>query len=61
MPVRLLTDAVLAQLSGWPSELANDDLIAFFTLTDDDLGWLGLGQPRPVSSAAPARLRKVQM
>jgi len=41
MPVRFLSDAELARLSGWPSELADDDLITFFTLTDDDLGWLG--------------------
>ncbi len=41
MPVRFLSDAELAQLSGWPSEIAADDLITFFTLTDDDLGWLG--------------------
>jgi len=41
MPVRFLSDAELAQLSGWPSEIAADDLITFLTLTDDDLGWLG--------------------
>jgi len=41
MPVRFLSDAELARLSGWPSEIADDDLITFFTLTDDDLGWLG--------------------
>jgi len=41
MPVRFLSDAELARLSGWPSEIAEDDLVTFFTLTDDDLGWLG--------------------
>ncbi len=41
MPVRFLSDAELARLSGWPSEIAYDDLITFFALTGDDLGWLG--------------------
>jgi hypothetical protein len=40
MPVRFLSDAELARLSGWPDELADDDLVTFFTLTSDDLGWL---------------------
>ena len=41
MPVRLLSDAELARLSGWPHDVADDDLVTFFTLTSDDLGWLG--------------------
>jgi len=41
MPVRFLSDAELARLSGWPHDVADDDLVTFFTLTSDDLGWLG--------------------
>ncbi len=41
MPVRFLSDAELARLSSWPDEIADDDLVTFFTLTSDDLGWLG--------------------
>lgn len=41
MPVRFLSDAELVRLIGWPSEIADDDLVTFFTLTDDDLGCLG--------------------
>lgn len=40
MPVRFLSDAELARLSGWPDEIADADRITFFTLTSDDLGWL---------------------
>jgi hypothetical protein len=40
MPVRFLSDAELARLSSWPDEIADDDLVTFFTLTSDDLGWL---------------------
>jgi len=38
MPVRFLSDAELARLSGWPDDVADDDLVTFFTLTSDDLG-----------------------
>jgi len=41
MPVRFLSDAELARLSSWPDEIADDDLVTYFTLTSDDLGWLG--------------------
>jgi hypothetical protein len=34
------SDAELARLSGWPDEIADDDLVTYFTLTSDDLGWL---------------------
>jgi len=40
MPVRFLPDAELARLSSWPDEIADDDLVIYFTLTSDDLGWL---------------------
>ncbi|GAA3605550.1 hypothetical protein GCM10022236_04300 [Microlunatus ginsengisoli] len=40
MPVRFLSDAELARLSGWPDEIADDDLVTYFTLSSDDLGWL---------------------
>jgi hypothetical protein len=33
MPVRFLSDAELARLSSWPDEIADDDLVTFFTLT----------------------------
>src|SRR3954447_9201865 len=46
MPVRYLSDAALARLSGWPEVIADDDAITFFTLTDDDLRWLaGFNRP----------------
>jgi hypothetical protein len=41
MPVRFLSDAELARLSSWPDEIADDDLVTYFTLTSDDLRWLG--------------------
>src|SRR5664280_1965137 len=41
MPVRFLSDAELARLSSWPDEIADDDLTTYFTLTGDDLDWLG--------------------
>jgi hypothetical protein len=40
MPVRFLSDAELARLSSWPDEIAEHDLVIFFTLTSDDAGWL---------------------
>ncbi len=40
MPVRFLSDAELARLSSWPDEIADDDLVTYFTLTSNDLGWL---------------------
>ena len=40
MPVRFLSDAELAPLSSWPNEIADDDLVTYFTLVSDDLGWL---------------------
>jgi hypothetical protein len=40
MPVRYLSDAELARLSGWPEEMAGEDAVTFFTLTGDDLAWL---------------------
>jgi hypothetical protein len=41
MPVRFLSDAELARLSGWPGEIAVEDLVTFFTLARDDIAWLG--------------------
>ena len=41
MPVRFLSDAELARLGSWPDEVADDDLITYFTLTSNDLDWLG--------------------
>jgi hypothetical protein len=35
MPVRFLSDAELARLSSWPDEIADGDLVTFFTLTSD--------------------------
>ena len=40
MPVRFLSDAELARLSSWPDEIAEHDLVTFFTLTSDDAAWL---------------------
>jgi hypothetical protein len=40
MPVRFLSDGELARLSSWPDEIAEHDLITFFTLTSDDAAWL---------------------
>ncbi|MGH3450023.1 MAG: DUF4158 domain-containing protein [Haloechinothrix sp.] len=53
MPVRFLSDADLARLSAWPSEIAAEDLVTFFTLTDDDLAWLdAMYRPRNELGAA---------
>jgi len=40
MPVRYLSDPELARLSGWPGEIADEDVITFFTLSADDLAWV---------------------
>ena len=40
MPVRFLSDPELARLSSWPDEIAEHDLVTFFTLTSDDSRWL---------------------
>lgn len=40
MPVRFLSDGELARLSSRPDEVADDDLVTYFTLTSDDLSWL---------------------
>ena len=32
-----LSDAELARLSAWPTEMVADDLVTFFSLTDDDV------------------------
>jgi hypothetical protein len=39
MPVRFLPDADLALRSAWPTKIAAEDLVTFFTFTDD-LAWL---------------------
>jgi hypothetical protein len=40
MPTRFLSDAELAQLSGFPAEIADEDLVTYFTLVDADRCWL---------------------
>jgi hypothetical protein len=40
MLARFLSDAELARLSSWPDEIAEHDLITFFTVTSDDAAWL---------------------
>ena len=40
MPVRYLSDPELARLSGWPDEIADVDVVTYFTLSTDDLSWL---------------------
>lgn len=40
MPTRFLSDAELAQLSGFPAEIADEDLVTYFTLVDADRRWL---------------------
>jgi hypothetical protein len=39
MPTRFLPDAELAQLSGFPAEIADEDLVTYFTLVDADRRW----------------------
>lgn len=40
MPPRSLSDLELAELTSWPAEVAHSDLVAFFTLSIDDLRWV---------------------
>ena len=40
MPVRFLSDPELARLSSWPDEIAEEDVVTYFTLTADDESWL---------------------
>lgn len=40
MPVRYLSDPEPARLSGWPDEIADEDAVTYFTVSEDDLAWL---------------------
>lgn len=40
MPTRFFSDAELARLTGYPTEIADDDLVTFFRLETEDLAWL---------------------
>lgn len=40
MPTRFLTDAELAQLSGFPADIAAEDLVTYFSLEPDDRRWV---------------------
>ncbi len=39
MPTRFLSDAELAQLAGFPADIAAEDLVTYFTLEADDARW----------------------
>jgi hypothetical protein len=56
MPVRFLSDAELARLSGWPDEIADEDLVTYVALTGDDLGWLASTVPLENRLGAAVRL-----
>src|SRR5271155_3188965 len=43
MPTRFLSDAELAQLAGFPTEVAAEDLVTYFDLEADDRRWLITG------------------
>ncbi len=45
MPTRFLSDAELAQLSGFPTEIAAEDLVTYFRLEESDRRWL-IGEHR---------------
>ena len=47
MPVSFLSEAERLRLNSFPSELSNEDLIAYFTLSDEDL----LQIPKTASAA----------
>lgn len=51
MAVRVLSAAERTQMSSWPGEIAHSDLVAYFTLTVDDLRWL-----RSLRATAQVRL-----
>jgi Domain of unknown function (DUF4158) len=40
MPVRYLSDPEFARLSSWPDEIADEDAVTYFTLSDADVSWL---------------------
>ncbi|MDQ4130780.1 MAG: DUF4158 domain-containing protein, partial [Actinomycetota bacterium] len=40
MPTRYLSDAELARLAGYPETIADEDLVTFFRLEDEDLRWV---------------------
>jgi hypothetical protein len=54
MPVRYLSAPELARLSTWPCEIADEDGVTFFTLSDDDRFWLAGFTQRPVASTETA-------
>jgi Domain of unknown function (DUF4158) len=39
VPTRFPSDAELARLTGWPAEIADADLVTFFSPTSEDLRW----------------------
>ena len=47
---QVLSDAELAQLSGFPAEIADEDLVTYFTLVDADRRWLLDGTAAPPTS-----------
>jgi Domain of unknown function (DUF4158) len=40
MPTRFLTDAELAQLSGYPAGIAAEDVVTYFSLSPEDRRWI---------------------
>lgn len=53
MPTRFLSDAELAQLSGFPADIAAEDLVTYFTLTEVDRRWLADDTVGPPISSVP--------
>jgi len=52
MPVRYLSDPELARLSTWPGEIADEDAVTYFTLSDADRAWVrGLIVTRTASAS----------
>ena len=60
MPTRFLSDAELAQLAGFPADVAGEDLVTYFSLEGDDLRWVARehrGQPNRLGVAVQRPVR----
>lgn len=58
MPTRFLSDAEVAQLAGFPAEVAAEDLVTYFDLEPDDASWVLTGHRGAANQKTPRRTRR---
>ncbi len=55
MPVQLFTEAERARRNRFPDVIAYEDLVTFFTLSEESIKNLGVKPPEALSPEAPLR------